>query len=231
YFTSKETKIGVIRYQESKGKSLFQLAGGYGEVVKIILKSKGMVFSIIIAALTWIVGMINNTFWQIITNQKLHVPESVLPLFMVLRSILAIIFLFFVIPRLLKGILKKPLLLGFAAFFIGQTLLILVPSEGMLRYPLLILSLVFDGFGLAALTMLCESIISLHVNPNERARIMAVRLMFVLIVTAPFGWIGGMLSDVSKNLPFILNMVILVIGVVIILIYYRRENDHSAEHT
>ncbi|MCL2443073.1 MAG: MFS transporter, partial [Treponema sp.] len=41
YFTSKETKIGVIRYQESKGKSLFQLAGGYGEVVKIILKSKG----------------------------------------------------------------------------------------------------------------------------------------------------------------------------------------------
>ena len=99
----------------------------------------------------------------------------------------------------------------------------------MIKYPLLCLSLVFDGFGLAALTMLCESIIALHVNPNERARIMAIRLMFIMIVTAPFGWIGGILSDVSRNLPFILNIAILVIGIVITLIYYRKENDHSAE--
>jgi uncharacterized membrane protein (DUF485 family) len=79
--------------------------------------------------------------------------------------------------------------------------------------------------------MLCESLIAIHINQNERARIMAIRFMFMMMVAAPFGWIGGMLSDISRNLPFILNMLIIVICVVMTLIYYRKENDHSAEHT
>ena len=231
YFASKETNVGRMRLTETKGKSIFQIAGGYGEVIKIIFKSRGTVFSIAIAALGMIVALINNTFWQIIVNKKLMVPESILPLFNVFRSVLAIAFLFFVIPKLLKGLLKIPLIATFALYFLGQGLLILIPADGMLKYPLILLSLVFDGFGLGALSMLGESLIAIHVNPNERARIMALRYMFIMIAAAPFGWIGGILSDVSRNLPFILNMVILAAGIVITLIYYRKGSDHSAETT
>ena len=227
YLASKETVIGRMRILDTRGKNIFQLAGGYGGVIKLILHSKGMVFSMIIAALAGIVGMINNTFWQIIVNKKLFVPESVLPLFMVFRSILAIIFLFFVIPKLLKGLLKTPLLFAFASYFIGQSLLIMVPAEGMLKYPLLCLSLVFDGFGLGILSMLSESLIALHVNPDERARIMAIRFMIIMTATAPFGWISGALSDISRNLPFALNMGLLACGLLITLIYYRKEGEHS----
>ncbi|MCL2804865.1 MAG: MFS transporter [Treponema sp.] len=230
YFTSKETKIGEMRMIETRGKNIFQLAGGYGDVIKIILKSRGIVFAIVIAALGWTVGIINNTFWQVIANKKLFVPENILPLFNVLRSVLAIIFLFFVIPKLLKGLLKIPLILATVSSFIGQLMLILIPAEGMIKYPLLCVSLVFDGFGLGAFMMLNESIIALHVDPNERARIMALRFMLMMIVAAPFGWISGMLSDISRNLPFVLNMGILLVSLIITLIYYRKENDHSAEY-
>jgi len=231
YLTSRETEIGKMRMAETKGKNIFHLSSGYGEIIKMILKSRGMVFSIVIAALAWIIGTINNTFWQIIVNQKLHVPAEILPLFNVFKSVLAIIFLFFVIPKLLKGILKLPLIFAFASYFIGQSLLIMIPAEGLIKYPLLFLSLVFDGFAIGALAMLGESLINLHLNPNERARILAIRFMFIMLATAPFGWIGGMLSEVSRNLPFILNLSILVTGIVITLIYYRKENDHSAEHS
>jgi MFS family permease len=227
YLASKETTIGKMRLLETRGKNIFHLAGGYGGVVKIILQSKGTVFSMIIAAVAGIVMMINGTFWQIIANKKLLVPESVLPLFMVFRSILAIIFLFFVIPRLTRGVLKKPLLLGFAGYFVGQCLLMLVPVEGMLKYPLLCLSLVFDGFGLGILSMLSESLIALHVNPDERARIMAIRYMFIMLTTAPFGWIGGFLSDISRNLPFVLNLFLLAAGILVTCIHYRDGTEHS----
>jgi MFS family permease len=226
YLASKETSIGKMRLLETKGKNIFHLAGGYGGVVKIIMQSKGTVFSMIIAAIAAIIGMINNTFWQIIANKKLLVPESVLPLFMVFRSILAIIFLFFVIPRLTRGILKKPLFLAFAGYFIGQSLLIMVPVDGMLKYPLLCLSLVFDGFGLGILGMLSESLIALHVDPDERARIMAIRYMFIMLTTAPFGWIGGVLSDISRNLPFVLNLFLLAAGILVTYIHYRKD-EHS----
>jgi hypothetical protein len=230
YFASKETAVGKTRIIETRGKNIFQLAGGYGDVIKIMLQSRGTVFAVVIAALGFAVGTLNNTFWQIIANKKLLVPEAILPYFNVFRSVIAIIFLFFVIPKFLKGFLKIPLVLAFASCFIGQFLLVMIPVEGMIKYPLLCVSLVFDGFGLAALAMLYEAIIAIHVNPNERARIMAIRWMFMMIVTAPFGWIGGILSDISRNLPFVLNMVILAVGIVITLIYYRKENDHSAEH-
>jgi MFS family permease len=229
YLASKETGTGRVRILETRGKSIFQLAGGYGGVVRMILHSRGMVFSMIIAALSGIVAMINNTFWQIIVNKKLLVPESILPLFMVFRSILAIVFLFFVIPKLLKGLLKTPLIFAFASYFIGQSLLVTVPVEGMLKYPLLCLSLVFDGFGLGILSMLSESLIALHVNPDERARIMAIRYMIIMAAAAPFGWIGGFLSDISRNLPFALNLLLLAAGLLITLIYYHRNKDHSAE--
>jgi MFS family permease len=226
YLASKETSIGKMRLIETKGKNIFHLAGGYGGVVKIIMQSKGTVFSMVIAAIAGIIMMINGTFWQIIANKKLMVPESVLPLFMVFRSILAIIFLFFVIPRLTRGVLKKPLFLAFAGYFIGQCLLITVPVEGMLKYPLLCLSLVFDGFGLGILSMLSESLIALHVNPDERARIMAIRYMFIMLTTAPFGWIGGFLSDISRNLPFVLNLFLLAAGILVTYIHYRGD-EHS----
>jgi len=230
YLTSKETQIGKLRITETKDKNIFHLAVGYGDVLKIIFKSRGMIFSIVIAALGWIVVTINNAFWQIIVNKKLLIPEATLPFFNIFRSVLAIVFLFFVIPKLLKGILKIPLIFTFVSYFIGQFLLISIPVEGMMKYPLVLLSLMFDGFGYGALFMLCESLIAIHVNPTERARIMAIRFMIMMLVSAPFGWIGGILSEISRNFPFILNMIILVIGIVITLIYYRKENDHSAEH-
>jgi len=91
YLASTETAIGKVRMEETKGKSIFQLAAGYGDVFKLILRSKGIVFSMVIAALIGVVGMLNNTFWQVIVTKKLFVPESALPFFMVLRSVLAII--------------------------------------------------------------------------------------------------------------------------------------------
>jgi Na+/H+ antiporter NhaD/arsenite permease-like protein len=50
-----------------------------------------------------------------------------------------------------------------------------------------------------------------------------------MIATAPFGWIGGFLSNISRNLPFVLNMALLAAGAVITYIYYRINADHSAE--
>jgi hypothetical protein len=97
----------------------------------------------------------------------------------------------------------------------------------MLKYPLLCLSLVFDGFGVGMLGMLSESLIALHVNPDERAGIMAIRYMLMMVATAPFGWIGGALSDISRNLPFALNMFLLATGIVITLLYYHKKTDHA----
>ncbi|MDR0554075.1 MAG: MFS transporter [Treponema sp.] len=228
YLASRETKTGVVRLRETKGKTIFQLAGGYGGVLKIIAHSRGTVFSLVITALVGAVGMINTTFWQVIVSKKLLVPDPLLPLFPVLKSVTAIAFLFLVAPHLTKGLLKAPLLIGFACYFIGQTLLILTPVEGV-KYVMLCASLVFDGFGFGILAMLAESLVALHVNAAERARVMAIQHMIIMAATAPFGWIGGALSDISRNLPFILNLCLLAAGFLITFCYYLKNSRLPSE--
>jgi MFS family permease len=229
YLCSRETRTGVIRRKETKNTSILALAGGYGGVLKIMRKSPGTVFSLIITALVGAVGMINITFWQVIVSKKLLVPDSLLPLFPMFRSIIAIVFLFTVVPRLTRASLKMPLLLGFAGYVIGQAVLISIPAGSVFTYGMICVSLLFDGFGAGILAMLAESLVALHVNAAERARVMALQHMIIMFVTSPFGWIGGVLSGVSRSLPFVLNILLLTAGICVTLGYYRKKD--SVLHT
>jgi len=232
YAVSHETETGVVRMRETKGKSIPSLMAGYGGVVRIILQSKGSIFSLVIAALVGAVGMVNTTFWQVLANKKLLVPDAILPFFPMFRSIIAMFFLFTVIPRVTAtSRLQKPLLLGFVSYLVGQGILTLIPApEHALTasgYAFLAISLIFDGFGAGILAMLAESLVALYVDKNERARVMAVQHTIIMLATAPFGWISGLLSSVSRSLPFMLTATLLVLGIVTTLRFYpSRKNLH-----
>ncbi|MCL2008041.1 MAG: MFS transporter [Treponema sp.] len=227
YHFSRETKVGKIRLMETKGKSIFALTIGYGDVFKLIIKSGGTIFAMIIVTLVGIAFTINNTFWQVIISQKLLVPVQYLPFFPMLRASIIIFILFFIVPRMTGGVLKIPLIAAFICLMIGQSILILIPIGSSILYPLLCISLIFDGFGLGTLNMLSRALIALNVNPAERARVMAIIYVLIMIITAPFGWIGGMLSEISRNLPFLLNVCLMVLGIFATIIYYRKYSNEA----
>jgi hypothetical protein len=142
--------------------------------------------------------------------------------------VLAIVFLFLVVPQLSRLTLRTPLLVGFAAYILGQSLLVSAPAAGYIRYVILATSLCFDAFGSGTLLMLAESLVALHVNQAERARVMAIQHMIIMFATSPFGWIGGILSGLDRAFPFMLNIVLLAAGIVVTLMYYRRNSDAQA---
>jgi len=229
YGFSRETRMGKIRLRETRGKSIFSIAAGYGGVLKIIAKSRGTGFALVITALVGIVGMINTTFWQVLVSKRLLVPDPILPLFPILRSAVAITFLFLVVPRITGSNLKFPLLAGFAAYFVGQALLVFAPVQAPVKYIVLCTALLFDGFGFGALNMLARSLIALNVNPEERARVMAILNTIIIAINAPFGWIGGILSSFSRTFPFILNLCLLIAGICFTVIFYNVNYNRTGK--
>jgi dipeptide/tripeptide permease len=160
------------------------------------------------------------------------VPDAALPFFPMLKSLIAIVFLFTLIPKVTSSVrLKQPLLMGFASYFVGQLVLALIPAPqgalGLSGYALLCLSLVFDGFGAGILAMLAESLVALHVDKDERARVMAIQHMVIMLATAPFGLISGLLSSVNRTLPFVLTSVLLLAGILCTLRFYRRGPERA----
>ncbi|MDR0680942.1 MAG: hypothetical protein LBG15_03690, partial [Dysgonamonadaceae bacterium] len=96
------------------------------------------------------------------------------------------------------------------------------PEAGPFKYVILCVSLCFDGFGSGILAMLAESLVALYVDAAERARVMAIQHMIIMLVTSPFGWIGGLLSEISRVLPFVLNICLLGTGFLVTFAYYAK---------
>lgn len=209
---STETKQGKIRMEETRHHSLFQLLSGYGPVIRQLLKTPETMLTLGIMLVMSICTMVNSTFWSLIATQEIGVPAKTVGLFPLLRSFIMLIFFFVLVPRLKVVRFRNPLITGFLAFIASQLLLILTPEKG---WVILIISIFLEACALSLVNPLLDSMQVILVDQQERARVIAMMYVAVMALSSPFGWIAGLLSEVDKKLPFIMNIVLLAIGILL----------------
>lgn len=222
YRFSTETAVGKTRREAARKMSWGEMLSGYKGAARLILTSRGTIFAIIISVLVEIVAMIGVTFWQIIASRRIGVPDTLLPIFPMVRSILSILLFFTVISRIKQSKLKWPLYGGFFSAIISCVFLITVSNTGVWGYVMLSVSLLFESLGSAVLSTLRESLVAINVDPEERSGILALLQTAVMLVSVPFGYIGGLLSDISRVLPFVLSIALLLVGMLATALFYRN---------
>jgi MFS family permease len=227
YKFSTETRVGKIKRQASRNMSWGEILSGYKSALCRILNSRGMKFAIVVSILVEIVGMIGMTFWQIIASRRIGIPDALLPIFPMARSMLAIVLFFTVISHIKQTKLKWPLYGGFFSSIVGCILLISIKDNGMWTYVILAVSLIFEALGVAVLNTLRESLVAIHADPTERSGILALLQTTVMLVSVPFGYIGGLLSDISRILPFVLSITLLLLGILATSLFYRQSTAHK----
>lgn len=223
YRWSSETRQGRVRMAETREESLWRLLAGYRGALGLLGRSHGSLLALAMAAVVAAVTLVNATFWQVVASQHLHVPDAVLPFFPMVRSLLSVVFLFTLIPRLSAGTdLKGAALWGFGVYLAGQLALVAIPaadgSATPTTYALLGLCLLFDSFGAGMVFMLSESMVALHVDEAERSRVMAMQRTIIMLAAAPFGWISGWLSGLDRTYPFWLTAGLLVLGLALVAV-------------
>jgi MFS family permease len=220
---STETQVGMIRRKETKGKSIIALSAGYGTVLSKMLRSKPTLFAIVISIIVEIVAMLNTTFWQVIASKRIGIADTMLPVFPMISSMMAIFFYFTVIGHMDQKKMKWPLVMGFGSTIISSIILILTPSHSAWTYLILFVSIALSSLGGGLLAVLRESIVAINVDAHERSRIMAILHMVVMLISVPFGYIGGYLSDQNKILPFVLVIGLGMAGILVTLVYGRAR--------
>jgi len=223
YKFSTETTVGKMKMESSRDRSWSELLCGYKSAIQKIWNSRGTKFAIIISILVEIVAMLGSTFWQIIVSRRIGISDTLLPIFPMIRSLLSIVLFFTVINRINQTKLRKPLYGGFVSYIIANLLLISITDTGVFGYVLLFLSICFEALGVSVLNTLRESLVAMHADPEERSGIMALLQTTVMLVSVPFGYIGGVLSDISRVLPFVLGIGLLLLGIVATMLFYGNE--------
>jgi spore maturation protein SpmB len=111
------------------------------------------------------------------------------------------------------------MMVGLMGFVVSQVILIAIPAKSFL---LLLLAALLDGCSLPLVSTLLNKWVVTTVDAKERARIMAILYTVVLMVTSPFGWIAGRISEVNRRLPFVLLAALVGIGILLVWLGARQ---------
>jgi MFS family permease len=228
YQMTQETAQGKIRLHETRHQSIFNLLSEYTGVLRNLLHAPQTLYTAGLMLVISISSIISGNFWAIIVTEKLHIPAQNLAIFPFVKSAIMLLFFFVVMPRINKLHYQLPLTIGFFGFVISQILLITAPVQG---YFLLLVSVFLEACSFAAVSPLVDKMVVLTVDPKERARIQSLLYVGIILLTSPFGWIAGTLSEINKNLPFTLNIFLFMIGAVLAYLAGKASQEREERKT
>jgi MFS family permease len=209
YQMTHETKQGAIRMHETRHQSVISILSEYKEVFQGLIHTPKTLYTAGILLVISISTMISGSFWGIIVTEKLHIPAENLAIFPFVKTIIMLGFFFLVNPLINKIHFKLPMTIGFLGFVISQVLLITAANKG---YFILLVSVFLEACSFAAVSPLVDKMLVLTIDPKERARILSILYVGIILLTSPFGWIAGTLSVLNKDLPFLLNITLFTAG-------------------
>jgi MFS family permease len=212
YLLTTETRQGMIRMEATKNVSIFSSLKEYKGVFSLLWQNSSTLITLSIMTVMSITTLINGTFWSVIVTEKIGIPAENIAMFPFVKSIVLLFFFFEVIPRIKRFGFKIPLMIGFLGFLLSQLILVLVPIGG---YWILMISIVLEAGSMSTLFPLVDQMTILTIDAKERARIQSILYVTIILITAPFGWIAGILSAQEKALPFLLNIVLLGLGIIL----------------
>jgi len=136
-----------------------------------------------------------------------------------------LIFFFVAMPAIREMHFKRPMLFGFAGYILSLVILVNIPQK---NYFLLLVSTLLEACSYATVSPQVDRMAAVSFNAQERARVLAIIYMTVIIFTTPFGWIAGMLSQINRVLPFLVNMGLFAIGGVLAFLSARLPPPEPA---
>jgi hypothetical protein len=115
------------------------------------------------------------------------------------------------------------MILGFAGLLTSNLILVTM-SAG--NYFLLLISVLIEAASMAMFSPLMDALTIISIDDAERARINSILFAVVILLTSPFGWIAGQLSEINRVLPFVLNICLFIVGSGLVWLAWRlRDRD------
>jgi MFS family permease len=229
YLYSHETERGIQRRAETQHRSLISLLAEYRGVFSQLWHSKPTLAALALLVITNIYITISSNFWGVLFTSKLGFASAQISIYAAIRSIVMTVCFFVIGPRLTNlRRFRLPLGIGFGAFLISQILLVAMPPQAV---GVLVISVVFEGVAAALVNPMTESLLAFYLESKERARVSAMVYVALIVLISPFGWVAGQLSAIERSLPFVLNAMLFVLGLVFVWFIGRPGFLHAPDES
>ena len=204
-----ETSIGMRRMAATRGKSILRLLYECKDVYIKTVLSKRMLLTFGIFASYSLVTTLTNSYWALLVCQELGVAAGDVVFFTTLKSLVTLLCVLFLIPRIAHYPTKYPMLSGFLMHIVSMALLFFAPA-GAAGIAMLLASTLLEAVSLSVLSPTTGSLVFVNAAEDERARVCGLIYGTISLLTAVFPSLIGQMAEVSLRLPFAVCMALFV---------------------
>ena len=229
YFASRETKQGKIRMQETKDISIWKMMWEYKDVLKMIFKSSGTRFIILLYALINVSTMITGSFFSLYITENLGVSQSFVAVFPIVRAALMLGFIFTIQDRC-NRLAYRPVMVGALVLYVASHVMLLAAPVGNIW--LVLGYTVCEAFACSLLMPRKDALMVIFIDAQERSRIQGMLYVVTMAITTPFGLLIGQLSAMDRRLTFALNIVIFIVMALMVTksgVLKRQDREGGTE--
>ncbi|MCL2363981.1 MAG: MFS transporter [Defluviitaleaceae bacterium] len=223
-----ETDQGRVRMAETKDTPFLEICGQCWGVLAQMFKSPATVRVLALVTVLNIQQIASNNFFALYVVYELGIEEQWLALFPIMRTGVMLVFFLGVQNKLNRFPMYAIMLGGLVTFTAGHVLLLNIPQGQGLMLPMFVFT-ALDACAAALFLPRRDTLVILNVDPAERARIMSLLIVIMLLLSSPFGYIFGLLSEYNRRIPYMLSIGLFVIMAGIVLLERGRGQPQASQ--
>lgn len=203
YMVTHETSVGLKRMAENRGVSVAGKLLESRHVLKRMLLSPHIRLVVAVGACFAMIRTVNTTFWPLLVTEKLGLQEKDLSLFNTARNLVLLAFYLILVPRLDVRSFRRPLAWAMGLLMVVNLVLFALTQA---TFAMVLLLVAAESLAMSVLLPLIPTLNMQAMDKQERARMLGLATMMILLVSAPFGTLAGWLSKLDRSIPMLLNV-------------------------
>ena len=213
---SVETSVGRRRMEATRNKSVLRLLYECKDVYIKTVTSRRMLLTFGIVASYSLVTTLTNSYWSLLACRELGIAQGNVVVFTTIKSLMTLVCVLFLVPRVASLPVKRPMLGGLAMHIAAMALLVAAP-RGASAVLVLLASTLLAAVALSILSPTTSSLMFINAGEEERARVCGLVYGTVSLMTAVFPSLIGQLAEISLRLPFAVCIALFVFAGMLVM--------------
>ncbi|WP_458122210.1 MFS transporter [Paenibacillus sp. Z6-24] len=219
HLTTRETEMGYRKMKETRelglGKSLLDYAGA----IKEITASKTLLLIFSVYVLFNFQTTLKTTYLSLYMADYLHVDSDLISLVPAVSSVVMLLVLWLLTPRIPEKAIYKSMMAGFLLSVLSNLMLVVGPITHL---AWIAASTVIAAVGMMISSPYLEAAVANAIDDEKRAKIFSMLSVLILLITSPAGIIGGWAYTFDPRIP--IGLIILAFAAAYLLIV-RYQNQ------
>lgn len=212
----KELPVGRERRHAARKESPLAALKAYVPMTKLILASPVLLVYILLRTLYFVQMGIKGTFQPIVIVSGLGFTNGIIGTLNVITGTVMLLAQFLLLPRLRSLSTDRALAVSVSTLAVSMLILVFAPANSLV---LLILSTVLTAAGSVVTGMLVDTSLANALPDMQRAQLLSFVTVLTVALSAPFMWLGGILSDIPAIGPRLpMALIVLLFGICLALL-------------